>query len=69
VLARSVYLSFGDLDVKVSDNYFDLLPGETVEIIATSSASLDALKAQLKVVSLTDAFASEAQPAVMAAAK
>src|SRR5579863_10300267 len=31
VLARSVYLSFGDLDVKVTDNYFDVLPGETVE--------------------------------------
>ena len=29
VLARDVYLSFGDLDVQVSDNYFNLLPGET----------------------------------------
>jgi hypothetical protein len=28
-----------------------------VEITATSAASLDALKAQLKVISLTDAFA------------
>ena len=35
VLARSVYLSFGDLDVKVSDNYFNLLPGETAEIAVT----------------------------------
>ena len=26
VLARSVYLSFGNLDVQISDNYFDLLP-------------------------------------------
>jgi beta-mannosidase len=69
VLARSVYLSFGDLDVKLSDNYFDLLPGETAEITATSSASLDALKAQLKVVSLTDAFASDPQPAVVTAVK
>jgi beta-mannosidase len=69
VLARSVYLSFGDLDVKVSDNYFDLLPGETVEIAATSAASLEALKAQLKVVSLTDAFASDPQPAVVSAVK
>jgi beta-mannosidase len=57
VLARSVYLSFGNLDAQVSDNYFDLLPGETVEITATSAASLDALKAQLKVISLSDAFA------------
>jgi beta-mannosidase len=69
VLARSVYLSFGDLDVKLSDNYFDLLPGETVEIAATSAASLDALKAQLKVVSLTDAFAAGDQPAVITAVK
>jgi len=57
VLARSVYLSFGNLDAQLSDNYFDLLPGETVEITATSAASLDALKAQLKVISLSDAFA------------
>jgi beta-mannosidase len=57
VLARSVYLSFGSLDVKVSDNYFDLLPGETVEVTATGAATLEALKAQLKVISLTDAFA------------
>ena len=57
MLARSVYISFGNLDLKLSDNYFDLLPGETVEITATGAASLDALKAQLKVVSLTDAFA------------
>ena len=69
VLARSVYLSFGNLDVKVSDNYFNLLPGETVEITATSAVSLDALKAQLKVISLTDAFATGDQPAVVTAAR
>jgi beta-mannosidase len=58
VLARDVYLSFGDLDVKVSDNYFDLLPGETVEIGVSSTASLDDLKSQFHVISLTDAFAN-----------
>jgi beta-mannosidase len=57
VLARSVYLSFGDLEVKLSDNYFDLLPGETRQIAVDSVASLEQLKAQLKVVSLIDAFA------------
>jgi beta-mannosidase len=56
VLARDVYLSTGDLDVKLGDNYFDILPGETTEITATTTASLDALKAKLKVISLTDAF-------------
>jgi beta-mannosidase len=69
VLARSVYLSFDNLDVKVSDNYFDLMPGETVEITATSAASLDSLKAQLKVISLTDAFAVNGQPATVGASR
>ena len=57
VLTRSVYLSFGSLDAQVSDNYFDLMPGETHEITATSAVSLDDFKKQLYVISLTDAFA------------
>ncbi len=69
VLARSVYLSFGNLDAQVSDNYFDLLPGETVEITATIKATLEAMKAQLKVISLTDAFAADSVPATVSAAE
>ncbi|MDE3187477.1 MAG: glycoside hydrolase family 2 protein, partial [Acidobacteriota bacterium] len=68
VLARSVYLSFGNLDAQISDNYFDLLPGESRKIAASSAASLDALKAQLHVISLTDAFATGFQPATVTAA-
>jgi beta-mannosidase len=68
VLARSVYLSLGNLEAKLSDNYFDLLPGESVEIAATSKASLDELQAQLKAVSLTDAFANSGQAATVTAA-
>jgi beta-mannosidase len=58
VLARSVYLSFGDLDVQTSDNYFDLLPGETVTVKLKTppSSSLDQLKSSMQVQSLTDAF-------------
>jgi beta-mannosidase len=56
-LARNVYISFGDLDVESSDNYFDLLPGEAVAVTLKSSARIDQLKASLKVVSLMDAFA------------
>ena len=56
VLARSVYVSFGDLDVTPSDDYFDLLPGQTVEITLKSGASPEALRGALKVVSLADAF-------------
>ena len=66
VLARSVYLAFGSLDVSVSDNYFDLMPGEAVEITAKSKATLEALKAQLKAVSLTDAFAAGAHVTAVA---
>ncbi|HEX3890957.1 MAG TPA: glycoside hydrolase family 2 protein [Terracidiphilus sp.] len=66
VLARSVYLSFGSLDAQGSDNYFDLMPGETREIGVTSAVSLDELKAQLHVISLTDAFAATSSATVSA---
>jgi beta-mannosidase len=64
VLARSVYISFGTLDASPSDNYFDLIPGQPVELTITSAAPLDQLRAQLKLVSLADAFTppSAAQP-------
>ena len=68
VLARSVYLSFGSIEATVSDNYFDLLPGETREITATSNSTLEELKAQLRAVSLTDAFAASG-PATVSAAR
>jgi beta-mannosidase len=58
-LARSVYVSFGDLDVQSSDNYFDLLPGENVTLKLKSSAPIDQLKSEMKVISLTDAFDSK----------
>jgi beta-mannosidase len=60
VLARDVYVTFGDEDVKVSDNYIDLLPGEPQTLSITGSASLSTLKQQMKVISLVDAFSPEA---------
>jgi beta-mannosidase len=57
-LARGVYISFGDLDVESSDNYFDLLPGESTTVTLKSSATIDQLRGALKVISLTDAFAA-----------
>jgi len=59
-LARNVYVSFGDLDVHTSDNYFDLLPGEPVTIAFKTSSTLDQVRGALKITSLTEAF----QPAV-----
>jgi beta-mannosidase len=55
-LARDVYLSFGDLDVQVSDNYFDLLPGEPVIVSLKTDSTMDQVKAALKIMSLTEAF-------------
>jgi len=56
VLARSVCLSFGALDVELSDNYFDLLPGESVDVRLKTAASLDDLRKNLTTYSLADAF-------------
>jgi beta-mannosidase len=67
VLARDVYISLGSLEAQVSDNYFDLMPGETLEITATSAATVDALKAQSHVISLTDAFATSVPASASAA--
>lgn len=46
-LARAVWLDFGDTDAELSDNAFDLLPGETVSVKVTSLASLAELERSL----------------------
>jgi beta-mannosidase len=56
LLARSVYVSFGDNDVKSSDNYIDLLPGEPVTITFHSKSSLTELQNSMKVMSVAGAF-------------
>jgi beta-mannosidase len=58
-LARNVYVSFGDLDAVVSDNYFDLLPGEPVVVRVKSAANEQQLRGELKVISLTDAYSGK----------
>ena len=55
-LARGVYISFGELDVESSDNYFDLLPGEPATVTLKSSATIDQLRSALTIMSLTEAF-------------
>ncbi len=57
VLARAVYLSFGQTDVIYSDNYIDLLPNEPATIhVSGSKVTLGELKKNVRVVSLVDAF-------------
>jgi beta-mannosidase len=58
-LARDVYVSFTDADATFSDNYVDLLPGETKSIHVSSSAGLNVLQAQLSVRSLAGTFIKE----------
>jgi beta-mannosidase len=48
-LARGVWIDFGDLDVALSDNAFDLAAGDSVTISVTSTASLAALQSALSV--------------------
>ncbi len=66
VVARDVYVSFGELDATYSDNYVILVPGRTVEIEVKSSASLDQLRSAMKILSLVDAFAPPAAAAANA---
>jgi beta-mannosidase len=58
VLARSVYVSFGDHDAKLSDNYFDLLPRESRDIRVDSNAGLNQLTKSMKIISLVNVIVS-----------
>ncbi|HET9696459.1 MAG TPA: glycoside hydrolase family 2 protein [Terriglobales bacterium] len=62
VLARSVYVNLQGLDADYSDNYFDLLPGQSAEIVIKTSAPEDRVRGALKVISLAEAFDSTATP-------
>jgi beta-mannosidase len=51
-LAREVWVSFGSIKARLSDNAFDLLPGEAVTLDVSSDASAQALQKALHVRSL-----------------
>jgi beta-mannosidase len=55
-LARDVWVSFGDLDAGLSDNGFDLLPGESVTLDVKSRAPAEALRQALQVQDLAHAM-------------
>ncbi len=54
-LARAVWTDFGNLDVELDDNAFDLLPGEHRRVAFRSSSSLAELRAKLAIRTLQDA--------------
>jgi beta-mannosidase len=55
ILARDVWISFGDQDVTLADNAFTLLPGETRMISLKSSADAAALESALHIQTLDTA--------------
>ncbi|HZY72805.1 MAG TPA: glycoside hydrolase family 2 protein, partial [Edaphobacter sp.] len=62
VLARAVYLSFGEADVTYSDNYINLLPNEPVTVhVSGREVTLEELKRSVSVMSLVDAFSTSAK--------
>jgi beta-mannosidase len=61
VLARAVYLSFGETDVTYSDNYINLLPNEPATIhVSGYKVTLDELKKNVSITTLVDAFTTAA---------
>ena len=55
-LARAVWVDTGDIDVRLSQNAFDLLPGESIDIEVDGSTDTEALRRAITVRSLVDAL-------------
>jgi len=55
-LAKNVFLSADEIDGFFSDNYFDLLPGETITINFTSNDKRIDFERKLKIKSLVDSY-------------
>lgn len=55
-LAKNVYLSFGDSAAFVSDNFFDLIPGQTKSVLVETDDSLEAVRRSFECRTLIDAF-------------
>jgi beta-mannosidase len=55
-LARAVWVDTGDVDVRLADNAFDLLPGESRDILVSGKADAATLRQALSVTSLVDAL-------------
>jgi beta-mannosidase len=55
-LAKNVFVDFGDLKVSLSDNFFDVLPGEGKVIAISTKVKLMELKRSIRVKSLVDTY-------------
>ena len=54
--ARAVFLAINGIDNFFADNYFDILPGETITKLVTTSLSQGEFEKQLRVTSLEDNY-------------
>ena len=54
--ARGVYLYADGLDLHFSDNFFDLLPGETRTVTVETDIPAETLRARLRTLSLADTY-------------
>ena len=55
-LAKNIYLSIDDTKGFFTDNYFDLLPGEVVEVDFSNKGDAEYFKENLKIVSLRNSY-------------
>ncbi|MCD9085647.1 glycoside hydrolase family 2 protein [Stenotrophomonas sp. SY1] len=62
VLARALWIDFGTTDARVEDNAFDLLPGQSHDVVVRSRADLSTLRAALRLQTLGDALHSNPAP-------
>ncbi len=55
-LAKNVYLSFDDVDGFFSDNYFDLLPGQTVQVKFSCDEKFEDFQKRLNIMTIRDTY-------------
>jgi len=68
-LAREVWIDFGSLDAQVSDNAFDMLPGERIELQIIGATSIASLRDALHVRSMFDATLRHRTPTTLETAR
>ncbi len=55
-LAKNVFVDFGNTEAKLSDNYFDLIPGEQKVIEVKNLGDVHELEKKIKIKSLVDTY-------------
>jgi beta-mannosidase len=61
-LARALWIDFGNVDARVEDNAFDLLPASPRDVVVRSRADLSTLRAALRLQTLGDTLHSTLAP-------